>query len=675
MKNVQMPLTTMAPMRSKSLELTNDQKKTLQLVCDTFIPSLEAEGGQETTQKFWKLKASDLEVDLRIRELIATFPEKDQQDFKKALDLLNMPLVGFLLTGSWGRFHEMLFPLREKWLQGMSKNFLQPIRQAFATFQKLTCFIFYSDTTAKDPNPTWEAIGYPGPLTAPPMRPKRFAPTWVYQPETLGCDVLVIGSGAGGGVVAGELAEAGYDVLVVEKGYYLDEGDFTQKEAQMVAAMYEKKGGLATADGSMTVFAGSCLGGGTVINWAGTLRTPSYILEEWAKEHDTPHFLSKTYEKSLEAAEMAIGTNTQQVAMNTQNQHLFTASEKLGHLVKPIPQNIVVETENDQRHLGYSCFGDQHGNKQSMLNTYLKRAALHKCRFLVNTEADHVTVSQGQATGAVCWQEREGKKTKVVIKAGRVVVAAGAIHTPAILMRSGLTHPEIGKNLNLHPVVSVSGIYPEPVRSWWGGMMTVTNDHFTRLDGNFGFKLETPPAHTGVIGMSLPWKSGKAHKEMMLKAPNLGNFIVLTRDKFAGNIATDKNGKPVIHYHLHPYDLNHLLKGMEASINLHLEAGASQILIPHQDYILADRSHAAHIGEAIRRKNWRKNSFMLFSAHQMSSCRMGGTRKLHPVSPTGETWDVKGLYVADASALPRCSGANPMLSIEALAHYIAQGMK
>jgi len=664
-------VTQKAPENMK-MELSSKQTRVLKAVCNTLIPSLLAKENKE----FWQLEAEDLNISERIQEAMGLQSPEDQAEFRMLLQLLGNPLAGFIFSGHWLAFHQLPFPRREKYLQKLANSPIVALRKGFNTLKKLSCFLFYTDTITQDPNPTWQHIGYSGPLTNPPSKPKPIKPLNLKEGEKITCDVVIVGSGAGGGVVAKELAEAGKDVIVIEKGAYLNEADFNQKEGDMIANLYEKSGALSNASGSMAVFAGSCLGGGTVVNWAGTIRTPDYILEEWARENDAPDFLSKEYQKSLDAAERNIFTNENAVAHNKQNQKLKVGAGKLGHNWKNIAQNIKEDPDLDQRAHGYSCFGDQHSLKQSTLVNHLEAANNNGTRFLVGTEVQKIIIEQGKAKGVEALHTNAlGDKVKVTVRAKKVVVAAGAIHSPAILIRSGLRHPQIGKNLYLHPVISASGLYKEEINGWWGGMMTLTDNEFTNLDGPYGFKIETPPAHTGLIGLSLPWASAKQHKEMMLQSKYMANFIILTRDKYTGSIALDSQQKPVIHYKLHPYDRKHLLKGLKEGIKIHLAAGAEEALILHNQLMEVKTDDDAMLDRALQNLKWKDNYFNLFSAHQMGTCRIGGNKKLHPVSPEGETYEVKGLYVTDCSAFPKSSGANPMLSVEGLAHYLAQGLK
>ncbi len=651
------------------MQLTEKQLITLQSICDTFVPKLE----NDQEKAFFARKASDLQIPEKLVELIGLQPAHEQTEFLELLDIFSNALVGLLFGSALKPFAELPLEKREKYLLKWSESLIPPLREAFTVLKKLTFFLYYAYSEPQKPNPNWETLQYEGALTLPPNKPKTIKVLDIQQDTELSCEVLIIGTGAGGGVVAGELA--GRDVMVVEKGNYYNEADFNQLEADMIGKMYEKNGILSNQDKSCSIFAGSTLGGGTVINWAGSFRTPDYILEEWAKEHDCPHFLSAEYQESFDAVEKIFGVNTEIIQDNPQNQKLRLGSAKLGHLCRQIPQNIEAEADVDYRKMGYSPLGCQYGYKKSTLITTLQKASDAGTRFLVNTEIQAVTHENGKITGAIGYYKMaSGQKIKVRIRAEKVVVSAGAVHTPALLIRSGLQHSHIGQHLNLHPVVAVSGLYDEPINPWWGLMMTATNDQFTQIDGNYGFKIETPPAHTGIIGMSLAWRSGKQHKDMMLKAKHLANFIILTRDRFGGSVSVDRNGNPAIHYKLNRYDRKHLLRGIAEATKIHLAAGAKEVILPHYNLIRVKPTSKIEINSLLSLQNWSANRYAMFSAHQMASCRMGGNSKTHPIKPNGETVEIRNLYVADASAFPKCSGANPMLSVQALAHWVARGL-
>ena len=276
-----------------------------------------------------------------------------------------------------------------------------------------------------------------------------------------------------------------------------------------------------------------------------------------------------------------------------------------------------------------------------------------------------------------------GKTHSVTVRAKTVIVAAGAIHSPAVLLRSGLNNPHIGRHLKLHPVSTVSGIYPEKVYSWQGVMQSAYSNEFAYLDGNYGYKLEVPPAHPGIIGTSTPWYSPREYRDQMLQLANIATFIVLTRDKGEGSITLDKYGEPVIDYVVSVYDRQHLRHGLRMAARAHFAAGATAVTTTHNKRTRLDRPADGEISE----QQWRAfdrqveqhgmdpNRVMMFTAHQMGTCRMGADPKNAVVDGNHEVYGVKGLFVCDGSVFPSASGVNPMLSIMGLAHRASQYIK
>ena len=661
--------------------LTPARAATLRALADTFIPAGPAPGGPPPGSAL---------VDLdKLTAAIQAQPLGAQVQFSQLLDLLTKPLAGLTWWGPLRPFQALAPAQRERLLQSWANSRVPALRQGFQALRKLCTFLYYGGSPADGSlNPAWAALGYPGPALPPDSGPpvaaerplKPLAPT---ADTTYSCDVLIIGSGAGGGVMAGELAQAGHDVLVLEAGPYCHGRDFTQREADMLGRLYDGRGALSTRDGGVGILAGACLGGGTTVNWAGAFRTPDYVLEEWAREHDAPQFTSAAFKASLDAVAQALSVNTDYPRHNGQNQTLRDGSARLGQATQLIPRNEKGLVDNDLHYqgLGFSTLGDAHGIKQGTLNTYLRTAAAHGARLLPDTRAERVTVVGGRATGAeAVHTTADGRVVRITVRAQRVVVAAGAIQTPTLLLRSGLRHPHLGRHLHLHPTVVVAAHYPQAMHSWHGPSMSVVNDTYTRLQGtNFGVKLETPPTHPGLLAMVLPWQSGAQHRQLLQAASHLGSFIVLTRDRDGGRVRADKQGKPLIDYKLSKFDKQNMLAGVRAAAEIHVAAGAHTVFLPHGSLPTLHAEGGTLRNPALLDQfsslRWHPNRFGLYSAHQMSTCRLGGQRATHPIRPSGETVEVQGLYVADGSAFPACSGVNPMLTIMALAHYTAQGLK
>jgi choline dehydrogenase-like flavoprotein len=262
------------------------------------------------------------------------------------------------------------------------------------------------------------------------------------------------------------------------------------------------------------------------------------------------------------------------------------------------------------------------------------------------------------------------------VKAQAVVVAAGALHTPALLLRSGLGNAHIGANLHLHPTTVIFSRFDEPMKGWHGAPMTRVSQQFANLDGRgYGVWLETSPVHPGMAAQAFPWHDGREHKRNMQQLAYFSNIIILARDYHGGRVTVGKDGAPRITYQLSPLDGRHLLKGLTEAIRIHHAAGARVIHGPHQQLSGSDGVPIDQFIEWVQRAGFAPNSIALFSAHQMSSSRIGGSSAIGAISPEGETYEVKNLFVADGSALPTAAGVNPMISIMALAHYVAQHIK
>lgn len=653
------------------LKLTPVQRKTLEAACNALVPSIEAQQGQNP--QFWRTRATDHQVPDKILEVIAGQNPGDQKAFVQLINLLNNSLALGLTSGHARKFTRLSPEKQQRVLSKWGKSRVGKLRQAFHTLKNLTCFIHYGSSPANG-NQAWRAMDYPGPLgldAGPRPKLEVLVPT---DEQVFTCDTVVIGSGAGGGMAAGMLAEAGEDVIVVEKGPYLTGAHLTMQEAEMIGLSYDRMGALSSKDGALTVFAGSCLGGGTTINWTGSFPTPDYVLEEWAQEHGLGFANSTGYAKGMQAVMDSLSVNSDNSSHNPQNDALWRGSKSLGQQVEVIQRNVDGCSKNGGKHCGYCGLGCREGHKRGTLRTWLERAAAKGARILAETEVKKILSQNGTVTGLEAVYQKPGEQARnIQVRAKRVIVAAGAIQTPALLLRSGLNNPGLGKHLYFHPTFGVLGEYNDPVRPWYGVMMSAVNKAGMRSDGNYGHWIETPPVHPGMAAAGMPWHTPKQHKADMLKMSRTATFVVLTRDKFGGHVNTDKFGNAVVHYRLHPYDRQNMVRGIQEAARIHIAAGAKEVMIPHDKRLTYDTYRSKITPEqfvkSIPGLGWRHNRHNLYTAHQMGTCALGSDPNRHPCTPEGQFRGVKGLYIADGSGLPSAAGVNPMISIMGLAHH------
>jgi choline dehydrogenase-like flavoprotein len=630
--------------------LSDEQFRTLETVCTTLT----------------SCPTGDLTTSL-IGPIAELSNRADRQNFRRTMTLLESRLLNLALTGRFRRFTDLDPTRREQVLQAWAASRIGLLRAGFQMLKRLALFWRYAQldeqTGAK---PQWAAIGYPGPQTPSCEVPKPIVPLSITKDTILDADAVVIGSGAGGGVVAAELAASGHKVIVLEKGGYANEADFDGAEARSTQRLFEKKGILATRDLGVVLLAGSTLGGGTTVNWSTSLRTPDYVLKQWAEECGVTAAASAEWQRSLDAVCQRLHVNTEESAPNRQDQKLIAGCTALGYHWRPIARNV-----QGCQDCGYCSFGCRFGAKQSVLKTYLQDAVDNGAQVVVHAHVDRLAARNGVAMGV----EATVDGHRLTVRSKIVVVSAGSIHTPAILKRSGLVHPDIGRHLHLHPVAVLFGIYDELIESWRGPMQASVCDQFANLEAGYGFVVEVAPVHPGMLALGLPWRDAHSHRELMSRANHIATFIVMTRDKDGGTVTVDERGQPVLDYAVSAYDGRHLIRGAQEAARLHAAAGARTVGGPYHNLPPISLRKGNAIESYVSRFPSRgviKNDMVLFSAHQMSSCRMGGSRKTAPVSPDGETYEVKNLYVADASALPAATGVNPMISIMALAHRTAQ---
>lgn len=665
--------------------LSQNELRTLEAVCEALIPAVSPPAGESDPDGYYARSASDLNVAALIAEALAPHSAQVHGDFKQLLGLMGSPAFGLMLAGRPQGFAQLPLRARETVLRRMSTSPVAMLRQGFQALKRLAGFVYFGAPIADGSNPNWPTLGFtpPPPPPSPEAAPKTIRTLDVTDDLTLTADVVVVGSGAGGGVVAGELAAAGKDVVVLEKGGYFGESDFTGYEAEMMPELFLRRGLLTNHDLSMLVLAGSSLGGGTVINWSASLRTPPDVLDEWEREYGLTGATSSEYLQGFEAVERRIGVNSDDSAPNRNNATLQRACEALGYEWGTIPRN----ASDCRQRCGYCNFGCPYGRKQSTMRTYLQDASDRGARILVRAQAERVLVDHGQVSGVEgsALDSATGQRRKVVVRAPRVVVSAGSVESPALLLRSGLTNPNIGKHLRLHPVAAVAGYYPEPIETWTGSPMTIYTERFARLQGGYGFRLEAMPAHAGLLGLAAPWEGGQAYKQLMARIAHQAVYIVLTRDTGEGSVTLDKSGEPVIHYWPNETDRRHLLRGMQEMTRLVFAGGGTGVSHNFTPRLAleAEGSKPGAVSEArlnrflreIEARGIARNRVLLGTAHQMGSCRLGGSAKTAVADPNGQVYGVRGLYIADASGFPTASGVNPMLSTMALAYHVAQRVK
>ena len=616
--------------------------------------------------------AFDPAVPGRMLEMLdRTAGRRDRDRLLRVLAVLDTRAGALALTGRPAPLSDRPAAAAEAVVRGWAESRLPLRRRLAAAVGPLALLAAYAW-----PGPARDATGYPGPLGPAPDVPRRLAPLRPDGDEELACDVAVVGSGAGGGVVAAELARAGLDVVVLEKGGYVAERDFSHQEGEAYRDLYLYGLTLTTDDLACRIVAGSTLGGGTVVNYTTSFATPPAVLAEWAAVSGVDAFVSGEVEASLATVAARLGVTEDESRPGLRDQLLERGLERLGWHAAPLPRNVRGCAQDAG--CGWCGFGCRLGAKQSTLVTYLEEAAAAGARLVVDADARRVLVeasgpagrAAGRATGV---EAAVGGGHRLVVRARAVVAAAGAVETPALLLRSGLGG-QVGRNLRLHPGTAAMGRFGQPVRWWEGTLQARWSAELRQRLGPYAPVFETVPLHPGTAAAALPWRSAADHRALMERSANLSLVGVLGRDAGAGRVLVDRDGSPRVRWRLAPADEARLAAGLAAAGQVLAAAGASEVFSLHRRRLAfrpgAPEAHRAW-AEATRRAGLAGGRVALFSFHQMGSCRIGADPAASAVGPDHQAHEVEGLYVADASLFPTASGVNPMLSVMALAHRAA----
>jgi long-chain-alcohol oxidase len=625
--------------------LSQRQRRVLDAICDTFHPGTA------------ELGAADAFLELFGTELRPA-------ELRRLLWLLSF----FGVRG----FDRLPQERRERILLAWCDSRSVTRRAAFHGLRKAALALAYGlPGESGAPNPAWARIGYPGPIGAVPHAPpKAIEPLPVTVDLELDCDVCVVGSGAGGGTAAAVLAAAGLDVVVLEAGGYSDDLDFDGAELRGYRR-YLGNASAATRDHSVGILAGACLGGGTVVNYTTSFRTPDEVREEWAG-HGVPAFTSETFAKSLDFVCERLSVNLDHNRRSSREEHVHRGLARLGWHEDAMPRNVLGCDQGLS--CGYCPYGCRLGAKQSTVKTWLADVYAAGARILVGTRAERILVQRGVTRGVLA---RTDAGHEVRVRSRAVVLACGSIMTPALLQHSGLGNDAVGRHLHLHPVAATLGIFEEEVRPWEGTMQAIYSDEHRNLDGGYGLKYETTAAHPTFIATFTPWRGAARHAELMDRVRYGVGIGALLRDRGEGRVHVDRGGRPIIRYHLSRYDAEHMRTGVEGMARILEAAGARRIVLGHAqlvDYEPGTRGTLDDYMGAADAAGYGAARLSLFSFHQMGSARMGGSADDSACDPEGKVWGVQNAVVCDASTFPTASGVNPMVTIEAIAHMNASGL-
>ncbi len=479
------------------------------------------------------------------------------------------------------------------------------------------------------------------------------------------CDVVIIGSGAGGAVVAKELAESGRNVIVLEEGSYFTKDDFVGAPLKRFQKVARDAGTTQTFSRyPIPIPLGKAVGGSTVINSGTCWRTPDKVLRSWTDVQDVdPEAMRPHFEK----VERTVNVRPAPRAVWGSNAELTHK----GVMKLDVSGGALLRNISDCHGCGTCAMGCGTNAKQAMHISYLPLAQANGAKIYARTRAEHITVERGRATGIVAslLDERERHVGRLTVHAPVVVVAAGTIHTPVLLKRSALAgrSRQLGRNLRIHPAVGVAGAYPEQIDAFRGTLQPYFVDE---LFDSHDIMLETTAPVPALAAGSLPGV-GQAATNMIPGMRIVGSIGLYVSDTSSGRVRLlPRSREPIITYQLNDTDFRKLLIGLRLAAEIHLAAGAMAALVGLPGLpAVTSREDLDRITEG----NWTPTMLRPTAFHPMGTCRMGSKGKA-VVDSWGEHHDVKNLYVADGSIFPTCVAVNPQISVMAFATRTAEAI-
>ncbi|KAF7548098.1 hypothetical protein G7046_g8793 [Stylonectria norvegica] len=660
---------------------------------------------EETLQDFLEYRPSQDPrfVENLIRTLSHT-PQDRQKALAGFLSLMATRPGSLLTTGYWQPIYKQPASIKDailkSWVTSRTVLFRTLLKTITTLAQKANC-----QTNLTLP----QLSGYtdiPGDWQAKPgfaYQFLQFGPD--EQTQVIETDVVIVGSGCGGGVCAKNLAEGGHRVLVVDKGYYFPPSQLPMHQDAACNYLFDNGGFYLTDDNGCNISAGSVWGGGSTVNWSVCLKLQDFVRKEWA-DTGLPLFASKAFDQCMDRVWDFAGAGTENIRHNHRNKVLLEGSKKLGWVAHEAPQN----TAGKEHFCGQCHLGCGSAEKRGAAARWLPAAAEAGAEFLEGFTVDKVVFSEDgrsaigvegewvsrDAAGGVSAPEGERIRRRVIVKAKRVILSAGSLWSPLVLLKSGIKNRHIGSNLHIHPCNFVTAVYKEEVRPWEGGIITSYCPEFENLDDKgHGVKLEPTCMVPYTILSQMPWTSGLDAKLLLLKYRHLNGFISLTRDRDSGRVYPDpQTGRPRVDYVASEFDREHTLDGVQALAKLCYVTGATEIrplfpglepfIVPHEpgaltndsgnpDPEFSDPAFAAWLNR-LRKVGNKPPASMWSSAHQMGTCRMSATEDAGVVDAKGKVWGTENLYVADASVFPSASGVNPMITLMAIADWISRGV-
>ena len=477
--------------------------------------------------------------------------------------------------------------------------------------------------------------------------------------DSVECDVVVIGTGAGGAVVAKELAEQGYAVVLVEEGDYVTRDQFSGHAAEMQRKLYRDMGAtVAVGNAVIPIPLGRAVGGTTTINSGTCYRTPARVLRHWVDDYGLDALTPERMEPWFDRVESILGVAAAETRyLGGVARVIGRGCDTLGYRHQPLRRNA---PECDGQ--GVCCFGCPTDAKRSTNVSYVPLALKAGATLFTGLRAERVLVDAGRAVGVVAkGRAPDGSPRIVTVRARAVVVACGSLLTPLLLEASGagLSSGQLGRNLSIHPALGVMALFDEKLDGANGIPQGYAIDQFH--DEGILFEGAFAPLDIAAATFTL---IGPRFVELIEQYDRIGCFGVMIEDVSRGRVRRGPGGRPLITYTVGDHDVARLKRAVEILGRVYFAAGARSVFPLVHGF---DELRSADDLERFRRARLRARDFEISAYHPLGTARMGREARSSVVGPDHQVHDTPGLYLADGSVVPSSPAVNPQITIMALA--------
>jgi choline dehydrogenase-like flavoprotein len=489
-------------------------------------------------------------------------------------------------------------------------------------------------------------------------------------PSTLSADVCIIGSGCGGATAARVLSEAGKHVIVLEEGGDFPAERFTQRDGEMYDQLYMERGGRASSDLSVSVLQGRVLGGGGIINACDVVPIPEGVLEHWSRRHGLSDFRPQAVEPYARLAlEDLSAAPIPEAQVNRANRLLRAGTEALG-----LRGELMLHNRVGCAGMGTCLIGCPVDAKRNPRTVAIPAALAAGARFYVRARARRIEGASREIKQIVVRTLDERgyhERGELRVRAPIVIVAANAVASAELLLRSAIGNAHVGRHLMLQPQLPVTAVFDERVEAFRGIPQAYAVTEFEQHDdpkhGLWGFRIEAIMGTPGMVGSLLPF-SGFEGKSAMSLYDRIAASLLLVPDAPSGAVRIESDGRLRIDYVQREEHRARLRQAVREAARIYLAAGARRVIVPTVPALVIEserdlaRVAALELAPA---------SAPLLSAHQQGSLRFSASSRDGALDPSGRVHGTRGIYVFDSSGFPSSASSHTMAPIITISRYLS----